>query len=160
MMNSSRLFLANKLIGLLPPSRGFGLKRALLRFAGATVGRNVRIVSSAQFYTSGPLTIGDNSWIGHQCLVVGGDAEITIGMNVNIAPRVTLVSGSHEIDFDGPMVAGEGYSSPITVADGAWLGAASTVLGGTHVGEKTVVAAGAVAKGQIAARTIYKGIRD
>lgn len=158
-MNSLRLFMANRLISLFPASRGFAAKRALLRFAGATVGSNVRIVSSAEFYCSGPLTIGDNSWIGHHCLIAGGDAEIIIGKNVNIAPRVTLVSGSHKIDFDGPTVAGDGYSLPITVADGAWLGAASTVLGGTHVGENVVVAAGAVAKGEIPARTLYKGLR-
>ena len=93
-MNAARLFLANKLISLLPPSRAFAAKRALLRFAGASVGDNVRIVSSAEFYCAGALTIGDNSWIGHQCLIAGGDADIVIGKNVNIAPRVTLVSGS------------------------------------------------------------------
>ena len=157
-MNSFRLFIANKLMRLLPPSRGFALKRALLRFAGAQIGSNVRIVSSAEFYCSGVLSIGDNSWIGHQCLIAGGEAEIRIGKNVNIAPRVTLVNGSHKIDFEGPMAAGEGYSAPIIVADGAWLGAASTILGGTHVGENAVVAAGAVAKGEIAPKTIFKGL--
>lgn len=157
-MHAARLFLANKLISLFPPSRAFGLKRALLRFAGATIGENVRVASSAEFYGAGALTIGDNTWIGHQCLIAGGDADIVIGKNVNIAPRVTLVNGSHKIDFDGPMVAGEGYSSPITIGDGAWLGAAATILGGTNVGEKAIVAAGAVAKGDISAKTIFKGL--
>ncbi|NNF76813.1 MAG: acyltransferase, partial [Rhizobiales bacterium] len=109
-MNAARLYLVNKLISLLPPSRAFGLKRMLLRFAGATIGNNVRIVSSAEFYCSGALIIGDNSWIGHQCLITGGQADIIIGKNVNIAPRATLVTGSHKIDFEGPMAAGEGYS--------------------------------------------------
>ena len=157
-MNSTRLYLANKLMRLLPPSRGFAIKRALLRFAGAQIGDNVRIVSSAEIYCSGTLSIGDNSWIGHQCLIAGGEADIVIGKNVNIAPRVTLVSGSHKIDFEGPMAAGEGYSTPITIADGAWLGAASTILGGTQVGENAVVAAGAVAKGEIAPKTVFKGL--
>ncbi|MCP5081988.1 MAG: acyltransferase [Alphaproteobacteria bacterium] len=157
-MNAARLYLANKLISLLPPSRAFGVKRALLRFAGATIGNNVRIVSSAEFYCSGALTIGDNSWIGHQCLIAGGRADIVIGKNVNIAPRVTLVTGSHKIDFEGPMAAGEGYSSPVTIGDGAWLGAACTILGGTTVGEKAVIAAGAVAKGDVPAKTVFKGL--
>lgn len=159
-MNSARLFLANKLIRLLPPSRCFGLKRSLLKFAGADIGENVRIVSSVEIYCSGRLSIGANTWIGHQSLIVGGDADIMIGANVNIAPRVVIVSGSHEIDFESDMVAGEGYSKPIRIGDGSWLGAGATVLGGTTIGENAVVAAGAVAKGEIASKTIYKGLQS
>ena len=156
-MNSFRLFIANKLMHLLPPSRCFGVKRTLLRFAGATIGENVRIVSSVEIYCSGPLTIGDNSWIGHQSLIVGGDAKIEIGANVNIAPRVVLVTGTHEIDFDSDMVAGEGYSLPIEIGDGAWLGATSVILGGSKIGKNAVVAAGAVVKGTVDPKTIHKG---
>ncbi|NNF77786.1 MAG: sugar O-acetyltransferase, partial [Rhizobiales bacterium] len=53
---------------------------------------------------------------------------------------------------------GEGYSSPITIGNGAWLGAACTILGGTTVGEKAVIAAGAVTKGDVSAKTVYKGL--
>ncbi len=156
-MNSLRLFLANKLMRFLPPSRSFGFKRSLLRFAGAEVGENVRIVSSVEIYSSGRLSIGNNTWIGHQSLIVGGEAEISIGANVNIAPRVVIVTGTHEIDFDSDMVAGAGYSKPVKVGDGAWLGAGAIVLGGSTIGENAVVAAGAVVKGEVAPKTIYKG---
>ena len=159
-MNSARLFLANKLMRLLPPSRCFGLKRSLLRFAGAQVGDNVRVVSSVEIYCSGSLSIGANTWIGHQVLIVGGDADIHIGDNVNIAPRVVLVSGSHEIEFESDMVAGEGYSRPIHIRDGSWLGAGAIVLGGSAIGENAVVGAGAVVRGDVAPKTVFKGVRS
>ncbi|MEM7430214.1 MAG: acyltransferase, partial [Pseudomonadota bacterium] len=157
-MNSARLFVANKLMRLLPPSRCFGWKRSLLSFAGAEISENVRIVSSTEIYSSGTLRLGANTWIGHQCLIVGGEAAISVGANVNIAPRVVLVTGSHKIDFESGMVAGEGYSEPISIADGVWIGAGAIILGGSSIGESAVIAAGAVVKGEVPAKTIYKGL--
>ena len=80
----------------MPATRFFKVKRGLLRWAGATIGSNVRIVSSAKFYLTGQLIIGDNTWIGHEVLVVGGDAPVCIGKNVDIAPRVNIITGGHQ----------------------------------------------------------------
>ena len=93
-MNSRRLFVTHCLFALLPPTRAFGLKRALLRWCGAKIGTNVRVASSARFCLTGDLSIGSDTWVGHGVLVVGGDAPVTIGENVDIGPRVVIVTGS------------------------------------------------------------------
>ena len=142
----------------LPPTHFFGLKRLLLRWAGVDVGENVRCVSSATFFLSGPLSIGRDTWIGHEVLVIGGDAPVSLGACCDIAPRVTFVSGSHHINPEGPHVAGDGYSLPISIGDGCWIGAGAMILGGTNIGERSIVAAGAVVKGDFPAGCLIGGV--
>lgn len=145
--------LMHLIMSAIPPTRCFALKRALLRWAGAQVGANARIVSTARFYLTGRLSIGNDTWVGHDVLVVGGDAAVVIGCKVDIGPRVSLVTGSHKLFTIEGRAAGIGYSSPITIEDGAWLGAASTILGGVTVGQCSVVAAGALVN-----RNVKQGI--
>lgn len=157
-MNSARLFLTNALMSIIPLTRGFALKRALLRWSGAEIGRNVRVVSSARFHLTGRLVIGDDTWIGHEVLVIGGGADVVIGSNVDIAPRVTLVTGTHELFTLKDRAAGRGYSLPITIEDGAWIGATSSVLGGITIGRMSVVAAGALVNKNVLPGCVCGGV--
>ncbi len=118
----------------------------------------MRVVSSARFLVGGPLSIGADTWVGHEVLVVGGDAAISIGAYCDIAPRVTFVTGSHDIDPRGLHVAGKGYSLPISIADGCWICAGATILGGTRIGARSIVAAGAVVKGDFPAGSLIGGV--
>lgn len=136
----------------------FPLKRALLRWAGATVGHNVRVVTSAKFHLTGALTIGDNTWIGHDVMIIGGDAPVLIGKDVDIAPRVLLVTGTHE-PFGLPgKAAGAGSSRPITIEDGAWLGASATVIGGVKIGSQSIIAAGALVRNDVTSKVVVAGV--
>lgn len=157
-MSSFRLYLYRLLTALIPATRMFPLKRALLRWAGAAVGKNVRIATSAKFHLTGHLTIGDNTWIGHDVMIVGGDAPVRIGKDVDIAPRVLIVTGTHE-PFGLPgKAAGQGSSQPISIEDGAWLGASVTVVGGVTVGSQSIVAAGALVRNDIDSGTVVGGV--
>lgn len=157
-MHSSRLYLAHALAGLLPPSRAFAFKRALLRWCGARIAADVRIASNARFTLGGPLSIGAGTWVGQGVLVTGGDAEVAIGARVDIGPRVMLVTGTHEFQRGADRAAGPGFSRPIVIEDGAWLGAACTVLGGVRVGRCSMVAAGAVVTADVPAGAIVGGV--
>lgn len=142
----------------MPPTRFFGAKRTVLRWAGAKIDENVRCVSSATFLLGGPLAIKRDTWIGHDVLIVGGDAAVTIGESCDVAPRVTFATGSHQIRDVGPRVAGAGYSLPITIGDGSWICTGATILGGTTIGERSIVAAGAVVKGNFPPRSLIGGV--
>lgn len=143
---------------VIPPSRCFALKRTLLRWAGAQIGTNTRVVSSARFYLTGRLVIGNETWIGHEVLVAGGDADVIIGSKVDIAPRVSLIAGSHELFTIKGRAAGKGCSLPITIEDGAWLCASSTLLGGVTVGRCGVVAAGALVNRDVKPGCVFGGV--
>lgn len=142
-MNPALLFIFGLIINLLPDTRFFGFKRLLYRTAGATIGKNVRICSSVKISGNGKLIVGDGTWIGHETLIISS-SSIMIGCNVDIAPRVYLGTGTHEINLKSPGIAGEGISRSIIIGDGCWLGVGSTILPGTELGDKCIVAAGAV----------------
>jgi len=91
----------------------------------------------------GNLSIGDNTWIGHRCLI-SVSSEITIGKDCDIAPDVYIGTGSHCITPNGIKIGGGEYSKDIIVGDGSWICAKSTILPGVSLGNMCVVAAGSV----------------
>lgn len=146
-MNSLLLWAYRLLTVWLPESRSFGWKNFLLRCAGVRIGLNVRIYSSARIIGTGPLEIGDDVHIGPEVMIyTSGVSKVAIGSHVDIAARVTILTGSHEIDPVGAHAAGTGTGRDVVIADGCWIGANAIVLGGTVLQEKTVVAAGAVVR--------------
>jgi acetyltransferase-like isoleucine patch superfamily enzyme len=121
------------------------------------IGKNVRICSSVFMMGSGQLAIEDNTWIGHKAMIIS-TSSVKIGANVDIAPRVYIGTGSHEIDISGPRIAGKGTSQDIEIGDGVWIGAGAILLPGTKIAEKSIVAAGAVVKGNVPPYTLVGGI--
>lgn len=149
-MNSKKLFIYHLVMLFIPATKLFKFKASLLRWCGAKVGSNVRIVSSAKFYLSGELSIGDNTWIGHEVMIVGGQAPVIIGKDCDIAPRVMLVTGSHKInDLTSCKIAGEGYSLPIEIGNGCWLCVNVTIIGGSKIGDKVLVGANTLIKSHL-----------
>lgn len=99
-------------------------------------------------------TIGKNVFINHACsfLDMGG---ITIEDRVLIGPRVNLVTENHPLD---PADRRALITKPILIRQGAWIGAAATILPGVTIGENAVVAAAAVVSKDVPANTIVGGI--
>lgn len=118
----------------------------------------MRPVSTAQIHVNGQLAICDDMWIGHEVLVASGNADVFIGKKVDVDPRAPIATGSHELFADPDRAAGKGYSSPVVIGDGVWLGAASVVLGGVTVGDCSVVAAGALVNRDVVPGTAVAGV--
>lgn len=77
---------------------------------------------------------------------------------MNIAPRVYIGTGTHSIDIEGPSIAGEGLSLPITVGEGSWLCANSQVLAGVSIGEHSIIAMGAVVVKDVPNKELWGGV--
>ena len=156
-MKTGLLFVSHLFFRLLPETRCFRAKRFLLRMSGVSIGRNVRICSSVRILGNASLHIGDNTWIGHGTMIVCSES-VTIGKNVNIAPLCYIGTGTHEITPDGDSIAGRGVSFSVVIKDGAWLCARSTVLAGSEIGLKSIIAAGAVVKGTVEDLELVGGV--
>ena len=156
--NTRRIFFAHLLCGTIPPTRCYAFKRLIFRWAGLRIGINVRIVSSVRILATGLVSLGKDTFVGHECLIVGGEASVDIGDNVDIGPRVTLVTGTHIIQPKGPNVAGKGLSLPIVIEDGCWICTGATILGGSRIGARSLVMAGAVVKGTFPPESVVGGI--
>jgi putative colanic acid biosynthesis acetyltransferase WcaF len=127
-------------------------KRALLRLFGASVGAHVVIKPRVNIKYPWFLHIGSNSWIGENAWI-DNLAQVTIGDNVCISQEAYLLTGNH--DYKDPrfglMVA------PVSVRDGAWIGARAVVCPGVSIGEGSVLTAGSVAQRNTDAMRIYRG---
>lgn len=86
------------------------------------------------------IQLGKNVFINHACsfLDLGG---ITIEDDVQIGPRVNLVTENHPLD---PADRKALLLNRILIRRNAWIGAAATILPGVTIGENAVVAAGGV----------------
>lgn len=85
-----------------------------------------------------------------------GNATITIGKNVWIAPNVHLYCCSHIIGCKEKR-AGENTYRSINIGDGCWIGADSIVLGGVNIGNSAVVAAGSIVTKSIPCNEMWGG---
>jgi maltose O-acetyltransferase len=70
-------------------------------------------------------------------------AAITIGDDVQIGPRVQLLTPTHPLEPE-PRRAKWEAAEPIAIGDNAWLGGGVIVCPGVTIGADTVVGAGAV----------------
>jgi putative colanic acid biosynthesis acetyltransferase WcaF len=135
-------------------------KPAILRWFGARIGRNVTIKPHVRIKHPWMLSIGDHVWIGQESWI-DNLASVQIGSHVCVSQRAYLCTGSHDASRRGfDLVV-----RPITLGDGAWVGAAAIVLGGVTVGANAIVGAGAVVTrdvppGVFAAGTPARVVRD
>lgn len=108
------------------------------------------------FYTNfgKHIKIGKNVFINHACsfLDIGG---ITIEDDVQIGPKVNLITENHPID---PSQRKNLDLKSILIKKNVWIGAGATILPGVTVGENSIVAAGAVVSKNVPTNTIVGGI--
>ncbi len=98
--------------------------------------------------------LGKRIFINHACsfLDLGG---ITIEDDVQIGPRVNLVTENHPLD---PADRKSLLLNRILIKRNAWIGAGATILPGVTIGENSVVAAGALVNKDVPDNTVVAGI--
>jgi putative colanic acid biosynthesis acetyltransferase WcaF len=134
------------------PLKLSGLKCWALRLFGARIGRGVVIKPRVKITFPWKLTIGDHVWMGEECWLLNLE-RIDIGNSVCISQRAFLCTGSH--DYKSPTF--DLIVKPITLEDGAWLGAGCWVGPGVRVGNHAILAAGSVADKDLEPFGIYRG---
>lgn len=156
-MNTVKRVFINKAVGtFFIPKK---LRSSILRFLGMKLAGNVRIMPNF-FFDSDDITIGEGSFINRnfQQHDGGRNEKIRIGSNVMIAMNVTFASSSHEVSKNPNRRAGPGYSRPITIGNGAWIGAGVIILPGITVGKGSIVAAGSIVTKDIEKNCLYAGV--
>ena len=128
------LFFVNK---ILSGTKYFKLKRILLNCIGFQIGHNPKVVGPVE--CSGKLKVGENCWIGKN-LIVNGNGMVEIGDNCDIAPEVTFLTGGHAVG-NAHRRAGKGEIYSISVGNGVWIGARSTLMKNISVGNGAIIAA-------------------
>ncbi len=115
------------------------LKRWLLCKFGARIGKGVVIKPRVNIHLPWKLAVGDFSWIGEEAFILNFE-QVSIGAHCCISQRAFLCTGNH--DFRQPDMPYR--NRPITIEDGAWVGAQVFVAAGVTIGSEAVVTAGSV----------------
>lgn len=139
-------FLINKWIPL------SSIKVAILKIFGASIGKGVVIKPGVNIKYPWLLTIGDYSWIGED-VWIDNLAEVKIGSNCCISQGAMLLCGNHNFKkstFD--LIV-----KPITLENGVWIGAKTTVCPGVIAKSHSVLTVGSILSQDMEPYTIYRG---
>ena len=129
-------------------------KRKVLNSIGHDLGKGTKVV--APIVLQGILHTGSDCYL-NRGFSLYGLGEVFIGDNCDIAPDVTFLTGSHIIG-DETRRAGDGTTKNITVGNGTWICARSTIVGGVKIGNGVVVAAGAVVTKDVPDNVLVGGV--
>jgi putative colanic acid biosynthesis acetyltransferase WcaF len=140
------------LVMLNPVVTPYGLKRWVLRRFGGRVGRGVLIKPNVHVKYPWHLEVGDNVWIGERAWI-DNFVSVRIGSNAVVSQGAYLCTGNH--DWSDP---GMGLMvKPITIEQGAWVGAFARIAPGVTVGANAVVTLGSVLLRDAQPQGIYTG---
>jgi UDP-2-acetamido-3-amino-2,3-dideoxy-glucuronate N-acetyltransferase len=175
------------------PSSTF--KKTVLKLLGAHIGKNVYFgpgslvlsndynnvylgdnvfVAPGTLINVNKVTIGDNSHLGYQCLLVG--ESLKIGSRCNISNRtfiecsfspifieddVTIGASAMVSSHDGSYKQTHGLemkAAPISIRKKAFIGNNAIVLPSIEIGEKAIVGAGAVVTKDVPQNSVIGGV--
>ena len=154
------LYLAYRITGAwLPISSHSHLAKNVRAFwarrIAANCGKNINIEKHAHFTPE--LSIGDNSGVGIRCEMNG---PVSIGKNVMMGPEVIVYTHNHVFSrIDIPMIQqGESETEPVFIDDDVWIGRRAMILPGVHIGQGSVIGAGAVVTKNIPEFSVAAGV--
>lgn len=85
---------------------------------------------------------GENGFINYDCTILD-TARIYFGKNILIGPNVRLYAPMHPIDYR-ERATGVEHGEPITIGDDCWIGGNAVICPGVTIGNRCIIAAGAV----------------
>ncbi|MFT4036135.1 MAG: acyltransferase [Patulibacter sp.] len=130
------------------------VRALLLSWQGGAVHGSARIFAGTKIVGT-QLAVGAHSFINSGCHLDATE-QLTIGADVHLSPRVMVLTVSHAIA--GPERRGGGVErAPVTIGDGAWIGAGAIIFPGVTVGRGAVVGAGSVVTRDVEPDHLYAG---
>jgi putative colanic acid biosynthesis acetyltransferase WcaF len=129
-----------------------GIKAFLLRLFGGKIGKMVELKPYINIKYPWFLEIGDHTWIGED-VWIDNLTFVKIGSNVCISQGAMLLTGNHNYS----KTAFDLMVKPITIEDGAWVGAKAVVCPGVIVQSHAVLAVGSIATKNLEPYGIYQG---
>lgn len=108
------------------------------------------------YFKNRKIFIGSGTFINYNCFF-DTTALIHIGKSCDIAHHVKFYTATHEIGTPERR-AGRGFGKPITIGDGVWIGANTTIIGGVTIGSGCLIAAGTVVTKDCLPDSLYAGV--
>lgn len=129
-----------------------GIKVFLLQLFGAKIGKSICIKNNVIVKSPWNLVVGDYCWIGENVWIDNLD-KVTIGSNVCISQGAMLLTGNHDYTISSMPYR----NAPITIEEGAWIGAQATVCPGVTAHRNAILTVGSIATKDLDEDGIYQG---
>lgn len=120
--------------------KAFIIKARSMNKLGNSVDMSARIMGP--IFSQCKLYIGENSFVGTN-FHCEGNGNVKIGSNCDIAPQVTILTGTHFIG-NNKRRAGVGITKDVVIGNGSWIGACSIIFPGITIGNGCIIGAGAL----------------
>ncbi|MHB8132425.1 MAG: acyltransferase [Mobilitalea sp.] len=132
---------------------------------GVSIGAKTRIMYGTQLHVfnfrnlpDAFIKIGKNCVVGAYSIIYG-QGGTSIGDNVIIAPRVSILPVNHRYGDRACAIADQGIrASGIVIENDVWIGAGATILDGVKVGKGSVIGAGSVVTKDVPGYSMVLGI--
>ena len=159
--DASRFFHFGEGAGLLAPQGVIYNERYLSVGAGTLIGPQVCLTAGMgpdqEMLHAPVVSIGERCVIGRASHIIG-HWSIEIGDDVQIAPHVYITDQNHSYeDPDAPVGWQNPTEAAVEIGAGSWIGTNVVILPGTRLGRQTVVAAGAVVRGEFPDHVVLGG---
>lgn len=105
--------------------------------------------------TGALLELGERSVVGQYCTIAARD-RIVIGPRTMIAEHVSI--RDHDHDPDLPPTTGAALIDPVQIGCDVWIAAKATVVRGTTIGDRAVIAANSVVTSDVEADCVVGGV--
>ncbi|BDM63685.1 acyltransferase [Shewanella sp. NFH-SH190041] len=114
----------------------------------AEPGRDIHIgdqcMIAAGCFLHGPITLGNEVAINHNCSLDGGSKGIVIGDQSRIANNVTIYAFNHGMAPNHPIYKQKSQSKGVIIGKDVWIGAQAGIVDGVKVGDHAVIGMGAI----------------
>jgi acetyltransferase-like isoleucine patch superfamily enzyme len=115
------------------------------------------VARSAEFTFHPRISIGRYCRIGPHCHL-DGEGGLRIGQGTILAPRVAILSGSHNYKQAVVLPYDETDDlRPVTIGAGVWIGFGAIITPGVEIGDGAIIAAGAVVTKAVGGGEIVAG---
>ncbi|MDK9684921.1 acyltransferase [Pseudoalteromonas shioyasakiensis] len=142
----------------IPTRLGVLFRYILIKSLAKKCGDNVYIGRWVTIKNIDMLSLSDNVSV-HEYCYIDAQGGIDIGREVSIAHNCSLISFEHTFEAqDTPIKYQPLKNKQIIIKNNVWLGCGIRVLAGTVIGEKAVIAANSVTKGELEGGYIYAGL--
>ncbi|MFC5623928.1 sugar O-acetyltransferase [Algoriphagus winogradskyi] len=101
------------------------------------------------------IEVGDDVFFNFNCVVLDV-VKVTLGDRVLVAPNVQFYSATHPIDAKSRGEMWE-YGKSITIGNDVWIGGSAVICPGVTIGDRSVIAAGAVVTKSFPADVVIGG---
>ena len=132
------------------------LKARYMRAFGAKIGRRPVLYSGIWIMPLRGLTLGDDVDLARGTLITTG-GTVTIGDRTLIGYGARILSANHRRTSQGVFGTGHEFAA-VRIGSDVWIGAGATVLPGVEIGDRAVVAAGAVVTRAVPAGVLVAGV--